>query len=356
MQTPTIQEANIIARLAEEAPARPAPGHARAIEHSACPAMCCWRSGGVNDFGRYQLPKNAVQCSPRPITASQGLLPAGVPARPRCWRRPCQACGDARSWAAPWAHQFLPSEFYKYAVDFDHDGRRDIWNSVPVRSPRLPSSYSTRAQRPGLRWAGVRAQGVDTQAVPELQPVSAWLKAAMCPPTGARRAPPSSRRRPHCCCQGLGGLLTLRNYYVIKGVSRSLRPVRRPSEQAHHDPRPFETPWAGRAIAHQQVEPCSARSPKWASEARSTAARPAALPRHSAPIRSRTASRPMLATAALLAHMQARRRSMSWFALLIAGGCAWGLSLGFKPRRGAEIAPCSHTIAGSLPPPVWLAG
>ena len=27
--------------------------------------------------------------------------------------------------------QFLPSEFYKYAVDFDGDGRADIWHSVP---------------------------------------------------------------------------------------------------------------------------------------------------------------------------------------------------------------------------------
>src|SRR5205807_9725953 len=27
--------------------------------------------------------------------------------------------------------QFLPSEFYKYAVDFDGDGKKDIWHSIP---------------------------------------------------------------------------------------------------------------------------------------------------------------------------------------------------------------------------------
>ncbi|MFW8602205.1 lytic murein transglycosylase [Desulfobacterota bacterium M19] len=27
--------------------------------------------------------------------------------------------------------QFIPSSFREYAVDFDHDGRRDVWNSVP---------------------------------------------------------------------------------------------------------------------------------------------------------------------------------------------------------------------------------
>jgi len=27
--------------------------------------------------------------------------------------------------------QFIPSSFREYAVDFDHDGKRDVWNSVP---------------------------------------------------------------------------------------------------------------------------------------------------------------------------------------------------------------------------------
>jgi len=27
--------------------------------------------------------------------------------------------------------QFIPSSFREYAVDFDHDGRRDVWNSIP---------------------------------------------------------------------------------------------------------------------------------------------------------------------------------------------------------------------------------
>ncbi len=36
------------------------------------------------------------------------------------------------SWAGAMGHpQLLPSGFYKYAVDFDGDGKRDIWTSVP---------------------------------------------------------------------------------------------------------------------------------------------------------------------------------------------------------------------------------
>jgi membrane-bound lytic murein transglycosylase B len=36
------------------------------------------------------------------------------------------------SWAGAMGHgQFMPSSYLKYAVDFDKDGRRDIWRSVP---------------------------------------------------------------------------------------------------------------------------------------------------------------------------------------------------------------------------------
>ena len=36
------------------------------------------------------------------------------------------------SWAGALGQpQFMPSKFLKYAVDFDGDGRKDIWNSVP---------------------------------------------------------------------------------------------------------------------------------------------------------------------------------------------------------------------------------
>ena len=36
------------------------------------------------------------------------------------------------SWAGAMGQtQFMPSSFLKYAVDFNHDGRKDIWNNVP---------------------------------------------------------------------------------------------------------------------------------------------------------------------------------------------------------------------------------
>src|SRR5437762_11024027 len=43
---------------------------------------------------------------------------------------------DAPSMVGSWAGamgqpQFMPSSYLAYAVDFDADGRRDIWNSTP---------------------------------------------------------------------------------------------------------------------------------------------------------------------------------------------------------------------------------
>ena len=50
--------------------------------------------------------------------------------------------------------QFLPSEFYKYAVDFDGDGRADIWHSVP------DALASAAKQLAGKGWQAGRALGL----------------------------------------------------------------------------------------------------------------------------------------------------------------------------------------------------
>jgi membrane-bound lytic murein transglycosylase B len=47
-------------------------------------------------------------------------------------RRHIEAKAMTGSWAGAMGHpQFMPSSYLKYAVDFDDDGRRDIWQSVP---------------------------------------------------------------------------------------------------------------------------------------------------------------------------------------------------------------------------------
>ena len=80
----------------------------------------------------------------RPVVPALATLACGDPARPGLWRDELVAAlkiladGDADaermrgSWAGAMGHtQFMPTAFLRHAVDFDGDGRRDIWHSVP---------------------------------------------------------------------------------------------------------------------------------------------------------------------------------------------------------------------------------
>src|SRR5512141_1081021 len=49
--------------------------------------------------------------------------------------------------------QFLPSEYYKYAVDFDGDGRADIWHSVPAALASAAKQLADKGWQRGKRWA-----------------------------------------------------------------------------------------------------------------------------------------------------------------------------------------------------------
>jgi len=85
------------------------------------------------------------------------------------------------SWAGAMGYtQFLPSDFEKYAVDFDGDGRRDIWNSVPDALASAGNSLHSQG------WDGAQPWGYEvtlpkgfdcTLQGPDLaRPISAWMK------------------------------------------------------------------------------------------------------------------------------------------------------------------------------------
>jgi lytic murein transglycosylase len=58
------------------------------------------------------------------------------------------------SWAGAMGHpQLLPSGFYKYAVDFDGDGRKDIWSSVPDALGTIANHLVALGWTRGQRWA-----------------------------------------------------------------------------------------------------------------------------------------------------------------------------------------------------------
>ena len=57
------------------------------------------------------------------------------------------------SWAGAMGQtQFLPSSYLKYAVDFDGDGKADIWRSVPDVLASIANYLQKSGWRPGLPW------------------------------------------------------------------------------------------------------------------------------------------------------------------------------------------------------------
>src|SRR4051812_307488 len=99
------------------------------------------------------------------------------------------------SWAgAMGMTQFLPSEFYKHAVDFDGDGKRDIWNSVPAALAGAAKQLEKKGGQPNRRWAyEVRAQkGVASPIARPAHtiPPGVWLNPGYAPFSG--RNPPAA--------------------------------------------------------------------------------------------------------------------------------------------------------------------
>ncbi len=99
--------------------------------------------------------------------------------------------------------QFLPSEFYKHAVDFDGDGRRNIWASVPDALASAAQQLVNKGWKRGQRWAyevRVPANVDCTTGVPEFkQKVGEWLQRGFTPTPAGGRARTRSTSRRRCC-------------------------------------------------------------------------------------------------------------------------------------------------------------
>ena len=90
------------------------------------------------------------------------------------------------SWAGALGQpQLLPSGFYKYAIDFDGDGRRDVWSSVPDVLGTIANHLVELGWQRGQRWAyEVRVpRGADcTIAQPGVKmTIGEWVKRGYAP-------------------------------------------------------------------------------------------------------------------------------------------------------------------------------
>lgn len=69
--------------------------------------------------------------------------------------------GMTGSWAGAMGHtQFIPTSYEAYAVDFNGDGRRDIWSDDPTDALASTASYLARSGwTRGVRWGGEVGNG-----------------------------------------------------------------------------------------------------------------------------------------------------------------------------------------------------
>jgi lytic murein transglycosylase len=225
-----LKEASI-ARLAEEGQRLMAKHRASLTEIESrfgVPAtivLAIW--GRETDFGRYTLPYDGLR-----VLATQAYVGRRKDQYRTEFILALKLINDGEvtrkdiraSWAgATGLTQFLPSEFYKHAVDFDGDGRKDIWHSVPDALASAAQQLVNKGWQPGLRWAyEVRPPAnVDcTIGVPEVtKPIGEWLREGFSPVRGqklsaAEQAQPASLLQP----EGIYGpaFLTTKNYFVIK--------------------------------------------------------------------------------------------------------------------------------------------
>ena len=162
------------------------------------------------------------------------------------------------SWAgAMGLTQFLPSDYMKYAVDFDDDGRADIWNSVPDALASAAKQLADKGWQRGLHWAYEvhPPTSVDcTIGVPEnTLTLGEWLQRGYVPAYGrtlsaAEQAAAASLVQP----ESIFGpsFLAPANYFAIKEYNFSDLYVLFVGHLSDRilDPRPFETPWGKLAL------------------------------------------------------------------------------------------------------------
>jgi lytic murein transglycosylase len=213
--------------------------------------------GRETDFGRYTLPYDELR-----VLATQAYVGRRKDTYRNEFILALKMIGDGEvtrrdmrgSWAgATGLTQFLPSEFYKHGVDFDGDGRKDIWHSVPDALASAAQQLVNKGWQPGVRWAyEVRAPAnVDcTQGVPEVtKPIGEWLRAGFVPVRGEKlsateQAQPASLLQP----EGIYGpaFLTTKNYFVIKEYNFSDLYVLYVGHLSDRmlSPQAFATPWS----------------------------------------------------------------------------------------------------------------
>ena len=133
------------------------------------------------------------------------------------------------SWAGAMGQpQFLPSSYLAYAVDFDGDGRADIWNSVPDTLASIANYLSKKGWQRGRDWGfeAVIPQGVTCalEGPDRARKIADWTKMGIIRVSG-RPFPENERAQAGMVLvpAGIYGpeFIVTPNFYVIKEYNNS---------------------------------------------------------------------------------------------------------------------------------------
>jgi membrane-bound lytic murein transglycosylase B len=131
------------------------------------------------------------------------------------------------SWAGAMGHtQFMPSSFMRYAVDYNGDGRKDIWNSIPDALGSTANYLKAFDWRPGETWGYEvhlpRGFDYGTARKMDRAPVGQWQQLGITR-VGGKPFPRSGDVARLYMPAGASGptFLLLRNFDVIKRYNNS---------------------------------------------------------------------------------------------------------------------------------------
>ena len=122
--------------------------------------------------------------------------------------------------------QFMPSSYVAYAVDYDGDGRKDIWNSVPDSLASTANFLKQSGWRPGVDW-GYEVKlpdGFDFGKAWKKSsiPLRDWAKMGVAPMNGKPFPLPDEPARFYLPSGGAGpAFLVTKNFDVIKRYNNS---------------------------------------------------------------------------------------------------------------------------------------
>jgi len=135
--------------------------------------------------------------------------------------------GLTGSWAGAMGHtQFIPTTYEAYAVDFDGDGRRDIWNSIPDALASTANYLKKAGWVSGATWGYEVAlpAGFNMRLAQDgkSRKIGAWANMGVTRAAG-RPFPRSGDSGVLLAPAGTDGpaFLMLRNHYVIKRYNNS---------------------------------------------------------------------------------------------------------------------------------------